>query len=40
MKEIKDQLKAGVVLSYLSTGITILIQLIYMPVMIRLLGEM
>ena len=39
MKEIKDQLKAGVVLSYLSTGITILIQLIYMPVMIRLLGQ-
>lgn len=35
----KDQLKAGVVLSYLSTGITILIQLIYMPVMIRLLGK-
>lgn len=35
----KDQLKAGVVLSYLSTGITILIQLIYMPVMIRLLGQ-
>ena len=35
----KDQLKAGVVLSYLSTGITILIQLVYMPVMIRLLGQ-
>lgn len=35
----KDQLKAGVILSYLSTGITILIQLIYMPVMIRLLGK-
>ena len=35
----KDQLKAGVVLSYLATGITILIQLIYMPVMIRLLGK-
>ena len=35
----KDQLKAGIVLSYLSTGITILIQLIYMPVMIRLLGQ-
>lgn len=35
----KDQLKAGVVLSYLSTAISILIQLIYMPVMIRLLGQ-
>ena len=35
----KDQLKAGVVLSYLSTGISILIQLVYMPVMIRLLGQ-
>lgn len=35
----KDQLKAGVVLSYLSTGISILIQLVYMPAMIRLLGQ-
>ena len=35
----KDQLKAGVILSYISTAITILIQLIYMPVMIRLLGK-
>ena len=39
MERIKDQLKAGVVLSYLSSAITILIQLIYMPVMIRLLGK-
>lgn len=39
MKEIKNQLKAGVILSYLSTAVTILIQLIYMPVMIRLLGK-
>lgn len=37
--KVKNQLKAGVVLSYLSTAITILIQLIYMPVMIRLLGK-
>ena len=35
----KNQLKAGVVLSYLSTAISIIIQLIYMPVMIRLLGK-
>lgn len=35
----KDQLKSGVILSYLSTGISILIQLVYMPVMIRLLGQ-
>ena len=34
-----NQLKAGVVLSYISTAITIIIQLIYMPVMIRLLGK-
>lgn len=39
MREIKNQLKAGVVLSYVSTAITIVIQLIYMPVMIRLLGK-
>ena len=35
----KNQLKAGVILSYLSTGISIVIQLIYMPIMIRLLGQ-
>lgn len=35
----KNQLKAGVALSYFSTGITIVIQLVYMPVMIRLLGK-
>ena len=35
----KNQLKAGVILSYISTVITIAIQLIYMPVMIRLLGK-
>lgn len=35
----KNQLKAGVILSYISTAISIVIQLIYMPVMIRLLGK-
>ena len=35
----RDQLKIGVLLSYLSTAITILIQLFYMPVMIQLLGQ-
>lgn len=35
----KNQLKAGVILSYISTIIMIGIQLIYMPVMIRLLGK-
>ena len=35
----KDQLKAGVVLSYISTAITIIIQLVYMPIMIQLLGK-
>lgn len=35
----KDQLKLGVILSYLSTGLNMLIQLIYTPIMIRLLGQ-
>lgn len=35
----RNQLKAGVLLSYVSTAITILIQLLYMPVMIQLLGQ-
>lgn len=35
----KDQLKAGVILSYISTAVSIVIQLVYMPVMIRLLGQ-
>lgn len=39
MKETKSQLKAGIILSYLNTALTILIQLVYMPVMIRLLGQ-
>ena len=33
-----NQLKAGVVLSYLSQGLSILIGLLYTPVMLRLLG--
>ena len=35
----KDQLKAGVILSYISEGITILSGLIYAPIMLRLLGQ-
>ena len=35
----KNQLKAGVILSYISTAVSVIIQLIYMPVMIRLLGK-
>lgn len=35
----KNQLKAGVMLSYISTAVSIVIQLAYMPVMIRLLGQ-
>lgn len=35
----KNQLKAGVVLSYISNGINIVIQVVYMPIMIRLLGQ-
>ncbi len=34
-----NQLKAGVVLSYLSIGLNSVIQLIYTPVMLRLLGQ-
>lgn len=33
------QLKLGVVLSYLSTGINIVVQLVYTPLMLRLLGQ-
>lgn len=36
---LKNQLKAGVILSYISTGLNMLIQLFYTPVMIRLLGQ-
>jgi O-antigen/teichoic acid export membrane protein len=36
---VKNQLKAGVVLSYITTAVSIIIQLSYMPVMIRLLGQ-
>ena len=35
----KNQLKAGILLSYATTGISIFIQLVYMPAMIRLLGQ-
>ena len=35
----KDQLKLGVLLSYLSTLISIISQLVYMPIMIKLLGK-
>ena len=35
----KNQLKLGVLLSYASTGLNMIIQLIYTPVMIRLLGQ-
>lgn len=34
-----NQLKAGVILSYISEAITVLIGLIYTPVMLRLLGQ-
>lgn len=37
--KVKNQLKAGIMLSYTSTAISIVIQLVYMPVMIRLLGQ-
>ena len=36
---LKNQMKAGVMLSYLMNGINIIIHLTYMPVMIRLLGQ-
>ena len=39
MNKIKNQLTAGVVLSYMTTAVSIIIQLVYMPVMIRLLGQ-
>lgn len=35
----KNQLKAGILLSYISNGISIVIQVVYMPIMIRLLGQ-
>ena len=34
-----NQLKAGVVLSYLSKGLSSVIELLYTPVMLRLLGQ-
>lgn len=39
MKSNQKQLKAGVILSYISTGVNMIIQLIYTPVMIKLLGQ-
>ena len=35
----KNQLKAGILLSYISNGISVVIQVVYMPIMIRLLGQ-
>ena len=35
----RNQLKVGVILSYISTGLNMAIQLIYTPVMIHLLGQ-
>lgn len=34
-----NQLKIGIVLSYISTGINMVIQLLYTPIMIKLLGR-
>ena len=34
-----NQLKAGVLLSYLSVGIGALVSIIYTPIMLRLLGQ-
>lgn len=34
-----NQLKAGVVLSYLAQGINVIVQLVYTPFMLRILGE-
>ena len=34
-----NQLKAGVILTYLSTGLSVLISLLYTPVMIGILGQ-
>lgn len=38
-KAIGNQLKIGVILSYLITGLNMLVQLVYTPVMIQLLGQ-
>ena len=40
MKKVSsNQLKAGVALSYLSTALNVLVQLVYTPLMIRILGQ-
>ena len=35
----KNQLKAGSVLSYIQMALSVIIQLVYTPIMIRLLGK-
>lgn len=39
MKQPSDQLKLGAILSYVSTGLNMAVQLLYTPLMIRLLGQ-
>lgn len=39
MKQPSDQLKLGAILSYVSTGLNMVVQLLYTPLMIRLLGQ-
>lgn len=39
MKQPSDQLKLGAILSYVSTGMNMAVQLLYTPLMIRLLGQ-
>ena len=39
MEKVKDQVKAGAVLSYLQMALNIVIGLIYTPLMIRYLGQ-
>lgn len=39
IESLKNQLKAGVLLSYIGNVISIIVQVVYMPIMIRLLGQ-
>ena len=39
METHKSQLKIGIILAYLATGVNIIVHLVYTPVMIRLLGQ-
>ena len=39
MNQPSNQLKLGAVLSYVSTGLNMAVQLLYTPLMIRLLGQ-